>query len=392
MRKGRMMQQMLGVFYNLELYFLCIIALLIVLKRSGGGLHRESRWQIFTLLIRVSILFCIVSAVTDGQEAAGHYRYHVYLRAASCIAYLGTWYVWTLLCIISTKKEQLKRKIDYLREAVPLLAAAGIDLVSIRTGWTLQDAADPVQRTYISLIHPAVLSAYIILMYIRMFRIRGAEEIADKRRLNRLLMDYAGIAYAGYVLRLLWPVTDGELIGIALGVIWIYMGMVTQMISLDTLTHLNNRQNLISFIEAKMRMHRDRLFILMADVNFFKQINDKYGHVVGDEALVRVAESLKAAAGKLKTRAFIARYGGDEFIMVFESETETEAVLLEQEIKKELSFRDGIAQHAKELTVSVGTAEFDASVMPHPRDFIDAADQELYRNKMAGRSAQQHNP
>ena len=91
----------------------------------------------------------------------------------------------------------------------------------------------------------------------------------------------------------------------------LYVGTTKQQISLDKLTQVNNRQNLISYLEYKLATHESRMFLLMIDLDDFKIINDTYGHLEGDNALILVAQALKEACTSYKLRPYIARYGGD---------------------------------------------------------------------------------
>lgn len=92
----------------------------------------------------------------------------------------------------------------------------------------------------------------------------------------------------------------------------LYMSASTQQISLDKLTQVNHRQNLPGYMDYKLSSHDELLFLLMIDEDCFRQINDTYGHLEGDAALVR---ALKAACVPARKRPYIARYGGDEFIL-----------------------------------------------------------------------------
>lgn len=156
-----------------------------------------------------------------------------------------------------------------------------------------------------------------------------------------------------------------------------YVSSNRQQISMDKLTQVNNRQNLISFMNYKLINHESQLFLLMIDVDYFKSINDTYGHLEGDNALIRVAEALKTACMAFKMRPYIARYGGDEFIIVMEG-TREEAGELCDSIRRILK-----ETHGKEadypLEVSIGLAKCQSGM--HAGDLIAAADEELYKIK-----------
>ncbi len=167
-------------------------------------------------------------------------------------------------------------------------------------------------------------------------------------------------------------------VAITIELLCLFMGTSTQQISLDKLTQVNNRQNLLGFLEYKLINHDEKLFLLMMDLDYFKTINDTYGHLEGDDALVRAARALKQACGGFKRRPYIARYGGDEFIVVIES-TKSEAETLVARIREALAAQNDEAHRPYTLAFSIGMAEFHPGM--NANDLIEAADSSLYEVK-----------
>lgn len=89
----------------------------------------------------------------------------------------------------------------------------------------------------------------------------------------------------------------------------IYINIQNGEISTDYLTGLYNRRRLDEHLQRRLRMRRkeQKLFVIMMDMDKFKDINDKYGHAVGDEALVKMAELLRGICKE--SDDFIARMG-----------------------------------------------------------------------------------
>ena len=90
------------------------------------------------------------------------------------------------------------------------------------------------------------------------------------------------------------------------------------------MTNINNRQEMHRYLTQKMkpRTQNLELYLLILDVDHFKEINDRYGHIEGDRALVTVAKALEISCSDAKNRAFLSRFGGDEFIVILEAENE----------------------------------------------------------------------
>ena len=107
-------------------------------------------------------------------------------------------------------------------------------------------------------------------------------------------------------------------------VMWLfyYLENMQTMISIDDLTHLNNRGQINRYLE-QIHYNKDiRVIIMMIDINKFKTINDTYGHAEGDRALVIVSEALRQTCEQIKESVFLGRYGGDEFTLVIKNPEE----------------------------------------------------------------------
>lgn len=164
----------------------------------------------------------------------------------------------------------------------------------------------------------------------------------------------------------------------------IYMNALEEMISQDPLTGLNNRRKILDTLNARLKSSPQHLVVMMLDVNSFKSINDTYGHPEGDMALVRVADGLRAACASEKekharNRTAIARYGGDEFILVAEEDTDEDARRLRDRISSEIARLNKEAGAAYDLTVSCGISR--AAPGTPIRRVIADTDAALYEEK-----------
>jgi diguanylate cyclase (GGDEF)-like protein/PAS domain S-box-containing protein len=158
----------------------------------------------------------------------------------------------------------------------------------------------------------------------------------------------------------------------------------------DGLTGVPNRRMLDSVLDKEwMSARRDKqpLSILLIDIDFFKQYNDFYGHIVGDDCLKQVAETLSNTA--TRARDFFARYGGEEFVMVL-PETDAEAAQKIAERCQKFIFKLQIPHQQSDvsqlLTISIGTGTLVPTHSHDLRDFIDTVDRALYQAKQQGRN------
>lgn len=159
--------------------------------------------------------------------------------------------------------------------------------------------------------------------------------------------------------------------------------------SLDGLTGIANRRHFDEVLEREWRRavrQGSELSVLMCDVDFFKQYNDTYGHLLGDEALRAVANTLTATMDR--GGDLIARYGGEEFSIVLPDTSPGGALFVAERMKQAVE-QLGLPHDNSpfgHLTASFGIAS--ATPMPEgaPLALLNAADQALYKAKNEGRN------
>lgn len=183
-------------------------------------------------------------------------------------------------------------------------------------------------------------------------------------------------------------ITQGKIafqcLGITASIFIVFSRFQDDQITHDILTGLNNRYALDAYIEDKIKLYANgphgmtSLYLVMMDINYFKRINDTYGHVEGDKALKLVAYILKTIGGAYKSNLFIARFGGDEFAAVFEAASERKVQILCEDIKNTLA--DETKDFRYLLTMGAGYAVYTGKNMSIEA-LYDRADKALYEDK-----------
>jgi len=154
----------------------------------------------------------------------------------------------------------------------------------------------------------------------------------------------------------------------------------------DPLTHLANRRHFNTRLEeefARAKRYQQSLSIVMLDVDHFKQINDQYGHSAGDQALKLLANSCRVT---LRQTDFLARTGGEEFIILMPNTPLEEAATGAERLRKHIATISvpadtGIFQ----ITISLGVAELNTHDTT-PEKLLKRVDEALYHAKGAGRN------
>jgi two-component system chemotaxis family response regulator WspR len=158
----------------------------------------------------------------------------------------------------------------------------------------------------------------------------------------------------------------------------------------DGLTGLSNRRFFDEYMEAEWKRgtrSKNPLSVLMVDVDHFKQFNDTYGHVAGDEILKRVADAIKQSCRRSTDLA--ARYGGEEFAVILPETPFADLGRLGDKLCQTIEallLPHSASQVGNYVTVSVGGATAIPAQAEYFITLVDAADKALYEAKKAGRN------
>ena len=157
----------------------------------------------------------------------------------------------------------------------------------------------------------------------------------------------------------------------------------------DGLTGVANRRRFDAIMELEWenaRRNHQPLSLVILDIDFFKEYNDHYGHIQGDDCLRRVGDALKGSAAR--ARDLVARYGGEEFVLVL-PETDAESAQKVAERCRQQIFKLQIPHEksciAPVLTASMGVGTVIPAAGDDPVAFINSVDEKLYTAKQKGR-------
>lgn len=149
----------------------------------------------------------------------------------------------------------------------------------------------------------------------------------------------------------------------------------------DYLTDVYNRNVLGELIEPDTKQFipsiNKPISIMIFDIDFFKKVNDTYGHVKGDQVLKSLANTVKPMIGK---KDYMLRWGGEEFVLILSGKTLDEASAFAEQVRMAVeASENGVCP----ITISIGVSAYDGKDY---KSALDAADQALYRAKKNGRN------
>ncbi len=165
-----------------------------------------------------------------------------------------------------------------------------------------------------------------------------------------------------------------------------YHEAIYRMTIIDGLTGVHNKRAFLECLDreiARCARYSRPLSLVMFDIDHFKMINDRFGHLTGDQVLRELAQRLHS---RIRREEFIARYGGEEFAVVLPETGRVGALEFAEQIRLMIA-REPFKGEGSEMTVtiSLGVATMEGAAVD-PTDFIRSADENLYRAKHEGRN------
>jgi diguanylate cyclase (GGDEF)-like protein len=162
--------------------------------------------------------------------------------------------------------------------------------------------------------------------------------------------------------------------------------MLEKLATIDSMTGLFNRRHFLASAEgewSRFQRYQRPLSLLAIDIDHFKSVNDRYGHAVGDEAIVSVADACQQ--GK-RASDIVGRFGGEEFVILLPETDQAQAMIVAERLRERVA-RHVLHAHKVQfkVTISVGVAQATVS-MSGIDALLRAADQALYQAKDQGRN------
>ena len=150
----------------------------------------------------------------------------------------------------------------------------------------------------------------------------------------------------------------------------------------DEKTGLYNHRFFKSVFEIEIeraKREKEKISLMIIDIDFFKKLNDTYGHLTGDKALIELAKTLKKV---LREYDLISRFGGEEFFVLLQGESASRAKTIGDRLREKLWNNKTLKKYR--LTISIGITEFKKG--DNKEKIIKRADKALYISKESGRN------
>lgn len=222
------------------------------------------------------------------------------------------------------------------------------------------------------------IGTFVILLLAYLFLFLNIKQVERKYVLPLLL--FAAPPIIGTLIQSIFPGMSLMLPGVVLGILLLYLRIQTQSIYTDYLTGINNRKRFDRYLSEKISYAQvNKTFSgVMLDVDSFKNINDTYGHDLGDTILREATDVLKSS---IRQNDFIARFGGDEICLILDISNEDDLKKAIHRIHEKVSNYNLENKHEFKLRFSMGYAVYDPITKLKSEEFIKLLDDNMYLDK-----------
>lgn len=368
--------------YYLEINIVCIVILLTIFDKFKDEceINHTSKYYEKTLLATTFFsFFDLIGGILGGTM----YEYNrlvlivsnsLYFFSGSLIGYFYTNYI---LHKIGKEEKKWQKALIF----IPVLLVTILLVINLFNGmlFTINENNLYSRGKYIYLFS-LIIATYIIVMGANLVYcyFKNIDNKKLKEEFKKLLIFTSIPIVSALIQNFNYGITLGQ-VGLTLSVLLIYLNGQKKDSNIDELTGIYNRR---AFNRNVSRLFNSKklMFLMLMDANDFKMINDKYGHLEGDKALVAIANILKNAISNTDKDYFLARYGGDEFIIVGEIKSQDDVDELMLQIEEEEKRYNKETKNKYNIKLSIGYS-LRNNEHTSVESLIEAADNKMYARK-----------
>ncbi len=358
----------------------------IMLANDYIGLDRQEKQLKYDHALIAFILYFLSDAIWAGVDAGVFPVNQFTVITTTFLNFvIMTLIIYTWLCYVLAVEQIPNRNSMTMRIilALPLiLSMVGLILTYLISPRLLIDENLKNTAAFDAFL---VAVPYIYLIAIIVYTIKKArseENIIEKKKHIYIGLFPIMTVIGGLLQMILMPALPIFCFSSTILMVIFYIKSIDTQISKDPLTNLNNRGQLARYVSQKSNLLIEgrTTYVVMIDVNDFKNVNDTYGHAEGDSALVIIAKALLKAVKSRTIPLFLGRYGGDEFVLIAHPVKEEELTELLDHV------RDNIFSMCKSenkpylLTIGIGYDEMLGEEDTFQK-CMQRADDKLYINK-----------
>ena len=286
---------------------------------------------------------------------------------------------------------------SWVQDIIPILSVQVFTVLLCHTGYLIGSFSPATMVAYVSvvgvglvlfdrkMIYCALVPATIALLFCNFLSMYGVLQYAPIFKLEVLNQAQMHPFWVGSMFFFLLPILIACLLLFeSLLKQWRIRETAIQVLSrLDPLTNVMNRRSISNHLERLHQQPNQLYSIVLLDLDHFKNINDHFGHSVGDQVLVNVAKCL---ANNLRDRDMIGRFGGEEFILLLPNTTPAQAQNVAERCRLAIGELKFTSEDHQEFSISASFGISSTLSADEPHLIISQADQALYAVKASGRN------
>lgn len=374
-----------------QVTIICSIVLIVVwfndTHKSRGPVMIGQR--IFHLLLWANMgamIFDLIQVLFDGTS----YRYSYFIESMSIFLYYLVYsfiaYIFVLYTDYELYPDNTRFKRNLIKYSLPAIVMIVMDVSSLWNGWyfVIDEAANYARGSlfYVPTIVSFGYIVYALLLLIGYRRKRTVETNVQRDLYKRLFL-FPLLPCIGAILQILLPGSAWIFPAITLAILFNYISVQNGYMARDYLTGLYNRSQIETFMNYQLKNLKkgNYFFLILLDLDKFKSINDTYGHVIGDDALIHAAKLLR---GSCKRRSdYVARLGGDEFVIIGQCEDKEAVDMIITRMNDVAEEFNRTAKKPYKLYFSAGYVIYDGSTYATLDTLLSEADRKMYEVKNA---------
>ena len=361
-----------------------ILSFLILLCIYVNAYNRSEKmflqYRLFMLLLFSNMSMIIIDILGwtfNGLPGQTNYLLNQYSNWALYILEPIPPMLWILYTHFQVYKEQAKVKAATYPLIYLWLINAVFSSLSLSYGWFFSvDGQNIYHRGPYFAFHAAF--CYCLFIYAFLFVLRNRSKL-EKRYFYSLLLFFVPV-FIGTSIQMIHYGVSYNWSGMMLSLLIVYFNIQNRSLNTDYLTQTYNRRQLDGYIKARIRnSSKDVSFsAILIDLNDFKNINDRLGHDIGDEALKAAVQIL---SGSLRQDDFVARYGGDEFMIIMDINNHEQLEQAVQRIQQSVDRfnRENVKPYSIDFAMGYAVYENESNMTAD--DFFRYIDQRMYEAK-----------
>ena len=353
---------------------LLLVVMLSIRKPLHHGFFEE---KMYYAMIVINIMQCILEVVTFLLNGKIEYRtLTVVLNVLLFSNSLIFSFFWTIYADYKLFADMRRIRRIYPFIAIPaVLMIIGCFINLVTPVFFVIDEYNVYQRTDLFFLTYVVTYSYLVygVVLISMYRKKVHKYLFLPAVLFMIpVVIGSALQFAFYGYSLVW-------LGVSIGMLWLFINVQNEASYVDMLSGLFNRQYLndILLMHSRKGDKGSILAGIMLDIDSFKEINNKFGHLVGDEAISAVGKILHTAVG---SKGISCRYGGDEFIILMKTDSQKEVMDMIDTVRTKAALFNEAEKTPYQIHFSIGHSTYQSG-HESTDAFLKRIDTAMYEDK-----------